>query len=173
MGEYTIPRWLSICLIFEVWTIFIAPGGYFCALRISQGQHSTQHVTQSFTFPWRIFQKKSTAEKMGPINQKMLFINSVIDFSPTYQTVNWPTTVWCDLSCSWPVTIWILEISAVAIFSSLNCRVSWARVLCVIFRLSLGSFVVSFGIFVLRERALWLWVWENDENDLRKRGALE
>ena len=89
------------------------------------------------------FEKSLPPKKRGPINQKMLFINSVIDFSPTYQTVNWPTTVWCDLSCSWPVMIWILEISAVAIFSSLNCRVSCTRVLCVIFLIFRLSLVVS------------------------------
>ena len=127
------------------------PGGIFCALRISQGQHST--ACDSKLFP---------VKKNSAWNQNYLGVQwSIL----TYQTVICPTTVWLRFSSSCPVLIWIREISAVAIFSSLNCRESWGRFLWVI----ISCFVVSFFVFLFWVRSFWLWVWEIDENDLRKR----
>ena len=144
MGEYTIPP-LTIYLL-DIWSLdnFYRPRGVFFVHYESVKVNIPHSMwLKALLSREEFFKKKSLPPKKEGSNQSKNAVYKLSDRFLSYQTVNWPTTVWCDLSCSWPVMIWILEISAVAIFSSLNCLVSCTRVLCVIFLIFRLSLVVS------------------------------
>ena len=140
-------------MTFEVWTIFIAPGGYFLC--------TTNQSRSTFHSMW--LKAFSREKKNSAWNQSKLFRRPVIDF-------DLPD---CHLSNNRLVALFV-QLPGFDLNSGDICRCNFliAKLPRILGPISLGHYLLfcsRFFVFLFWVRSFWLWVWEIDENDLRKR----